>query len=166
MKVLLCSMIALLTAHGWRENREMLRLRDDAEDLKSSLAQLHTELHDLREQAGSDRSLILDPVPDAKARWQVNQDLNNLQTQLEMYAASNGSLPSTEQGLQALMSFPAESPKPARWHQLMREVPRDPRCHPYHFEVPAKRTSGHAYDLYSAGPDGLFGTADDMAGVY
>jgi general secretion pathway protein G len=45
---------------------------------------------------------------------------------------------------------------------LLEEVPMDAWSHPYRYEFPARRSKKDAYDLWSAGPDGLDGTADDI----
>jgi type II secretion system protein G len=91
----------------------------------------------------------------------IHEELENLKTQLRLYEIRNGSLPSTEQGLKALVERPADQPVPHRWRRLLADVPKDPWNHEYRLEVPATR-SRDAFDLLSAGPDGQFGTADDL----
>jgi general secretion pathway protein G len=72
----------------------------------------------------------------------------------------NGFYPTTEQGIQALVTQPDKDPRPARWYQLFREVPKDPWGNDYIYRCPGlKNPSG--YDLYSAGPDRQADTADD-----
>jgi general secretion pathway protein G len=70
-------------------------------------------------------------------------------------------LPTTEQGLQALVTRPDTDPKPSEWHQYMPSIPVDPWHHPYLYENPGKHNP-NTYDLYSAGPDGKAGTDDDI----
>jgi type II secretion system protein G len=91
----------------------------------------------------------------------IHEELENLKTQLRLYEIRNGSLPSTEQGLKALVERPDDQPIPHRWRRLLADVPRDPWNHEYRIEVPAKH-SRDAFDVLSAGPDGKFGTADDI----
>lgn len=91
----------------------------------------------------------------------IHEELENLKTQLRLYEIRNGSFPSTGQGLKALVERPEDQPIPHRWRRLLAEVPRDPWNHEYRLEVPATR-SREAFDVLSAGPDGKFGTADDI----
>lgn len=91
----------------------------------------------------------------------IHEELENLKTQLRLYEIRNGSLPSTEQGLKALVERPDDQPIPHRWRRLLADVPKDPWNHEYRLEVPA-RHSRDAFDVLSAGPDGKFGTADDI----
>jgi general secretion pathway protein G len=90
----------------------------------------------------------------------VQGDIQALNIQLRLYQSLNGFYPSTEQGLQALVSPPSTDPRPSRWTQLMNEVPKDPWNTPYIYACPGRKNSG-GYDLYSAGPDRLPDTADD-----
>ncbi|HEY2101749.1 MAG TPA: type II secretion system major pseudopilin GspG [Chthoniobacterales bacterium] len=93
-------------------------------------------------------------------RVRVQGDIQALNTQLRLYQSLNGFYPTTEQGLQALVTPPGSDPKPSRWTQLMSEVPKDPWNTPYIYISPGRKNSS-GYDLYSAGPDRLPDTADD-----
>src|ERR1700720_5052145 len=90
----------------------------------------------------------------------VAADIQGISTQLNLYQSMNGFYPTTEQGLQALVTQPDTDPRPARWYQLFREMPKDPWGSDYIYRCPGlKNPSG--YDLYSAGPDRQADTADD-----
>ena len=90
----------------------------------------------------------------------VQADLQAIKTQLQLYESMNGFYPTTEQGLQALVTQPSNDPRPARWYQLFRELPTDPWGNGYIYKNPGlKNPSG--YDLFSAGPDRQSDTADD-----
>src|SRR5437588_13054024 len=90
----------------------------------------------------------------------VSADIQALNTQLKLYESMNGFFPTTEQGLQALVTQPETDPKPARWYQLFKETPKDPWQNNYIYLCPGvKNPSG--YDLYSAGPDRKPDTTDD-----
>jgi general secretion pathway protein G len=90
----------------------------------------------------------------------VQADLQAIKTQLQLYESMNGFYPSTEQGLQALVSQPSNDPRPTRWYQLFKELPTDPWGNGYIYRCPGvKNPSG--YDLYSAGPDRQPDTSDD-----
>ena len=91
----------------------------------------------------------------------VKSDIQGIAIELKMYQASNGFLPTTEQGLQALVSRPDTDPKPTQWHQWMDKLPVDPWQNPYVYENPGKHNP-NSYDLYSEGPDRKPGTDDDI----
>ncbi|MGA3171929.1 MAG: type II secretion system major pseudopilin GspG [Chthoniobacteraceae bacterium] len=91
----------------------------------------------------------------------VKADIDSINTQLKLYQAMNGFLPTTEQGLQALVTRPDTDPKPTQWHQLMDKVPLDPWQDPYNYEDPGKHNP-NTYDLYSSGADRKPGTPDDI----
>ena len=91
----------------------------------------------------------------------VQADINSIGTQLTVYQGTNGFLPSTEQGLKALVAKPEGEPKPRSWRQYMKSVPTDPWDKPYIYVQPGKRNPS-SYDLYSSGKDRLPDTADDI----
>jgi len=90
----------------------------------------------------------------------VRSDVQAIGTQLKLYESVNGFLPTTEQGLQALVTQPSTEPKPTRWYQLFKEVPKDPWGSNYIYLSPGRKNPT-GYDLYSAGPDRKADTADD-----
>jgi general secretion pathway protein G len=93
----------------------------------------------------------------------VTADVQALGTQLKLYESMNGFFPTTEQGLQALVTPPETDPKPARWYQLFNEVPKDPWHNNYIYRCPGVKNPG-GYDLFSAGPDRIADTTDDDGG--
>ncbi len=90
----------------------------------------------------------------------VKSDIQTIGTQLKLYESMNGFLPTTEQGLQALVTQPSSEPRPQRWYQLFKEVPKDPFGNNYIYLSPGRKNPG-SYDLYSAGQDRKADTADD-----
>jgi general secretion pathway protein G len=90
----------------------------------------------------------------------VRADIQAITTQLKLYESMNGFAPTTEQGLQALVTQPSTEPKPNRWYQLFKEIPKDPWGNNYIYLSPGRRNPT-SYDLYSAGPDRKADTADD-----
>ncbi|MEY2518386.1 MAG: ral secretion pathway protein [Verrucomicrobiota bacterium] len=90
----------------------------------------------------------------------VQADTQAISTQLKLYESINGFLPTTEQGLQALVTQPSTEPKPSRWYQLFKEIPKDPWGNNYIYLAPGRKNPS-SYDLYSAGPDRKADTADD-----
>src|SRR5450432_2502409 len=78
-------------------------------------------------------------------------DLQSIATQLLMYQGMNQVLPTTEQGLQALVTRPETAKE---WRQGFPKVPVDPWDKQYIYVQPGKHNTD-SYDLYSAGPDGV-----------
>jgi len=90
----------------------------------------------------------------------VRADVQSIGTQLMQYEALNGFYPTTEQGLQALVTQPENEPRPNRWYRSFEKVPADPWGTPYQYRCPGIKHPDK-YDLYSAGPDRQPDTADD-----
>ena len=93
----------------------------------------------------------------------VRADVQAIDTQLKLYESMNGFFPTTEQGIQALVTQPTTDPKPTRWYQLFKEMPKDPWGNDYIYLSPGKKNPD-SFDLYSAGPDRKPDTADDNWG--
>ncbi len=77
--------------------------------------------------------------------------LDALDKALATYRIDVGHLPSTEQGLKALVDSPADEPKWAGPY-LAKALPNDPWGHPYVYRLPGDQ--GHDYELSSLGRDG------------
>ena len=79
-------------------------------------------------------------------------DLKNITSMLELYKAENYAYPSTDQGLEALVSKPGGDPTPKNWRQYAKSTPLDPWENPYKYLNPG---SHGEVDIYSFGPDGV-----------
>jgi general secretion pathway protein G len=90
----------------------------------------------------------------------VAADIQGIKTQLGLYESMNGFYPTTEQGLQALVTQPDTDPRPTRWYQLYKEMPKDPWGNEYIYRCPGVKDP-QSYDLFSAGPDRKPDTEDD-----
>src|SRR5215468_518055 len=90
----------------------------------------------------------------------VQADIQAIKTQLGLYESMNGFYPTTEQGLQALVTQPDTDPRPTRWYQLYKEMPKDPWGNEYIYRRPGVKDP-QSYDLFSAGPDRKADTEDD-----
>ena len=79
----------------------------------------------------------------------------NLTLALRLYAVdNNGSYPSTDQGLAALLTKPSAPPVPANWKgPYIEQQPIDPWKRPYGYRYPGGHPPAE-YDLYSLGADG------------
>jgi len=91
----------------------------------------------------------------------ASADIQSISSSLLVYQAKNGFLPTTEQGLQALVTRPDTEPRPRQWTQQSESVPRDPWGNEYHYVRPGTHNP-NGYDLFSAGPDGIPGNNDDI----
>lgn len=87
--------------------------------------------------------------------------IDALSQALERYQIDVGSYPTTEQGLQALVTRPDSGDK---WHgpYLTKAVPPDPWDRPYHYKAPGDHGD---FDLYSYGADGQAGGSGENADV-
>jgi general secretion pathway protein G len=80
---------------------------------------------------------------------------------LDQYRLDTGHYPSTEQGLNALVTKPANENK---WDgpYLTKALPADPWSRPYLYKSPGEHGD---YDLFSYGKDGQPGGSSDAADV-
>jgi general secretion pathway protein G len=62
-------------------------------------------------------------------------DMQAISAAVKMYKINNGHLPSTAQGLRALMARPAGDPQPMNWTMLADRVPIDPWGKEYRYEL-------------------------------
>ncbi|HCX32343.1 MAG TPA: type II secretion system protein GspG [Rhodocyclaceae bacterium] len=76
--------------------------------------------------------------------------IDALDKALDQFRLDVGSYPSTETGLNALVTRPANQPKWAGPY-LKKAVPPDPWGNPYHYRYPGEHGE---YDLFSYGKDG------------
>jgi general secretion pathway protein G len=80
---------------------------------------------------------------------------------LTMFESDVGRYPTTEQGLEALITKPDQSPT---WRgPYIRQAKRfsDPWGNKYQYQCPGQHNTA-SYDLVSSGPDGQPGTEDDI----
>jgi len=85
---------------------------------------------------------------------------------LDQYRLDNGTYPSSDQGLAALMARPVTEPMPTNWNgpYLRKEVPNDPWGRPYIYRNPGENNT-NGYDLLSYGADGKPGGEGEDADV-
>lgn len=94
---------------------------------------------------------------EAAARADVNAHLS---AALDLFEMHNGRYPTTAEGLAALRAAPSGA---SSWKgpYLKRAVPLDPWGKTYVYRAPGQNNR-EDYDLFSIGPDGVEGTADDV----
>jgi general secretion pathway protein G len=96
---------------------------------------------------------MLDRADDARVTA-ARTDVNNLMQALKLYKLDNLRYPSSEQGLQALVSKPTVGVIPPNWRPYLDKLPSDPWGHPYQFANPGLKGE---IDVYSFGADGVVG---------
>lgn len=95
----------------------------------------------------------------------AKSDINSIGNALDLYKLDNHAYPSTDQGLEALVSKPSGFPEPANWNPdgYLKVLPRDPWGNDYQFLSPG--SDGSSYDLYSLGADKREGGEGDSADI-
>jgi general secretion pathway protein G len=89
----------------------------------------------------------------------VNQ---SMQAPLTVYKIHMGDYPTTAEGLQALITPPANKADHWRGPYLQEsKLPTDPWGEPYQYRYPGVKNPDR-YDLWSKGPDKTDGTEDDI----
>lgn len=85
----------------------------------------------------------------------ARQDLRGIESALDMYRLDNFSYPTTQQGLEALVTQPAD-PSIRNWRVggYLKKLPKDPWGNPYQYLYPG--TQGEV-DIWSMGADGQTG---------
>jgi len=87
---------------------------------------------------------------------------DSIKVPLATYRMNMGTYPSTADGLQALIAAPGNNTE--NWHGPYLsdgKLPLDPWNHPYQYRFPGTHNK-NGYDIWSLGPDGQDGTADDI----
>ncbi|MDA8172747.1 MAG: type II secretion system major pseudopilin GspG [Nitrospiraceae bacterium] len=97
---------------------------------------------------------IMGRTDDAKVA-EAKVQVKDLETALKLYKLDNGSYPSTEQGLQALIDPPTSGDLPNHYrpggYLEQKKVPLDPWGNPFVYISPGQHGD---YDLSSLGADG------------
>ncbi len=90
--------------------------------------------------------------PEQARRTKAMTEIRAMQTSLELFKLDNGFYPSTEQGLEALVTVPTSGRIPANYPAsgYIERVRNDPWQNPYVYICPGSHGD---YDLESFGPD-------------
>jgi len=103
---------------------------------------------------------IIGRIEDTK-RTEARVQIGTMETALKLYKLDNGSYPTTEQGLQALVEPPSVGKLPGKWREggylEKGKVPRDPWENEYVYLSPGIHGD---FDLVSYGADGEPGGED------
>ena len=90
--------------------------------------------------------------PDEARKVKASQDIRALEAALNLYKLDNYDYPTTDQGLEALVTQTGMPPEPANWKEggYIDRLPLDPWQQPYQYLSPGAQGS---IDIYSTGPD-------------
>ncbi len=94
----------------------------------------------------------------------AKSDIQSISNALDLYKLDNPIYPSTDQGLEALVSKPSGYPEAKNWNPngYLKRLPQDPWGNEYQYVSPG---SNGAFDLYSLGADSREGGEGDAADV-
>ncbi|MCX7556551.1 type II secretion system major pseudopilin GspG [Xanthomonadaceae bacterium JHOS43] len=102
--------------------------------------------------------------PGEARQMKAKSDIQAISTSLNMYRLDNFAYPSTNQGLDALVSQPGGLPEARNWKAggYIDRVPKDPWGRDYVYLSPGQRGD---FDLYTLGADGQPGGEGENADV-
>lgn len=89
--------------------------------------------------------------PDEARVVAARQDIAAVMQALKLYRLDNQRYPTTEQGLQALVTRPTAGPAAANWKSYLDKMPMDPWGKPYQYLNPGVKGE---IDVFSLGADG------------
>ncbi len=104
--------------------------------------------------------------PDEARIIAAKQDINSIGQALKLYRLDNHNYPSTDQGLQALVSKPTAPPAPPNWKTggYLDRLPKDPWGNEYKYISPGVKNTGDV-DIISLGSDGAPGGEGNDADI-
>lgn len=102
--------------------------------------------------------------PDEARIVKAKSDLRVLKSALDLYKLDNFQYPTTDQGLESLVSRPSIPPEPNNWKEggYLERLPRDPWGSPYQYLQPGQYGT---VDIYSLGADGQPGGEGNNADI-
>ena len=91
----------------------------------------------------------------------AKQDIRAMESALNLYKLDNFAYPSTDQGLESLVTKPSGSPEPRNWKKYMDRLPKDPWGTAYQY----LSADGGDLEILSFGADGVLGGEGDNTDV-
>ena len=104
---------------------------------------------------------VIERADDARVTA-ARTDVNNLMQALKLYRLDNQRYPTSEQGLQALLTRPTTGPAAPNWKPYVEKLPKDPWGNPYQYLNPGVKGE---IDVFSFGADGQPGGEGKNADV-
>ncbi len=94
--------------------------------------------------------------PEQARRVKVKQDILAIQSALDLYKLDNSMYPTTDQGLQALVTKPTAPPVPRNWKSdgYLQDIPMDPWGEAYQY-----LNDDNKLRIFSYGPQGKDGNS-------
>ena len=92
--------------------------------------------------------------PDEARLVKAKSDISAIASTLELYRLDNFVYPTTDQGLEALVTEPTDDPQPKNWKPYLDQMPTDPWGNPYLYLSPGEHGD---FDLFTYGADGQEG---------
>ena len=96
--------------------------------------------------------------PDEAKQLKARMQIESIETAIKLYKLDNGSYPSTDQGLEALVTQPETPPVPPKWREggylEKGKVPKDPWENEFVYISPGVHGD---FDIISFGSDGVQG---------
>jgi len=89
--------------------------------------------------------------PDAARITKSKQDIRAMESALNLYKLDNFSYPTTDQGLEALVTKPSGTPEPRNWKKYMDRLAKDAWGNDYQYLSPGSKGD---IDIFSFGADG------------
>ena len=91
--------------------------------------------------------------PERARQAKAQQDIRAIESALQLYKLDNFYYPSTQQGIEALVSKPAGDPPARNWKSggYLPRMPKDPWGNTYQYLQPGNKGE---YDLFTMGADG------------
>jgi len=98
---------------------------------------------------------------DEARRTAAAVQIREIENALDIYRLHNGFYPTTEQGLEALVTKPSTNPQPKKYVEggYMKKIPMDPWGNPFIYRSPGEKGT---IDIISCGPDGDEGTGNNI----
>ncbi|NNC66253.1 MAG: type II secretion system major pseudopilin GspG [Gammaproteobacteria bacterium] len=98
---------------------------------------------------------------DRAAVTRARADIRTIDNALNLYRLDNFRYPSTDEGLEALVTNPGEASAP-NWKQYLRSVPTDPWNNEYQYASPGRQGDYEVFTLGANGQEGGEGIDADI----
>jgi general secretion pathway protein G len=98
---------------------------------------------------------------DRAAVTRARADIRTIDNALNLYRLDNFRYPSTDEGLEALVTNPGEA-SAANWKQYLRSVPTDPWNNEYQYTSPGRQGDYEVFTLGANGQEGGEGIDADI----
>lgn len=92
--------------------------------------------------------------PDEARAVKAKQDISAISSALQLYRLDNFRYPTTDQGLEALVTKPTTEPVPRNWKPYIERLPQDPWGREYLYLSPGQHGE---FDVFTYGANGING---------